>query len=68
MRHYDIRVEVQDGSFHDRAVNAPTMADAKAKFERVSGYRFFEWRGLVVFVDGAFPCEEASARRRRLAA
>lgn len=62
MRHFDIRVELPNGEFHDRAINAPTAVEAKGKFECVSGYRYFDWRGLVAFVDGARPAEEPVRR------
>lgn len=64
MRHFDIRVELPNGHFHDRAVNAPTAIEARGKFECMSGYRYFDWRGLVAFVDGAKPAEEAPRKLR----
>lgn len=67
MKAYHIRIEQPNGTYYDRAVNAATQELAKTKFMNASVHHLFDWRGLVVFVDGAYPAEEAPMRRKRAA-
>lgn len=57
--HYDIRIELPDGSYDDFQIGAADYDKARQRVQfRHPDYTGWDWRGLVAFVNGAIPAEE----------
>lgn len=60
-RSFSVRVERANRSFEDITVGGDGMHHVRDRAEHLlknNGHQAFDWRGYVVFVDGARPAEE----------